>query len=115
TERLFRVIADLKKSGVAVVYISHRLVEVREVADRVVVLRDGKNAGGLARADVNHDNLVRLMVGRDLKQLYPQGHAGRTPGPVRLEVKGVRVPGGGEEPISFRVRGGEIVGMAGLV
>src|SRR5207302_8005021 len=68
TDRLYEVIDDLKRSGVAVLYISHRLAEVKRVADRVVVLRDGRNAGDLARAEVSHDALVRLMVGRDLNQ-----------------------------------------------
>ncbi len=114
TDRLFEVIADLRRSGVAVVYISHRLGEVRQVADRVVVLRDGRNAGQLARAEITHDNLVRLMVGRDLKQLYPRRHNGGT-GPVRLEVRDLLFEGGGKRPVSFQLRGGEIVGMAGLV
>ncbi len=115
TDRLFEVVADLRRAGVAVIYISHRLGEVKEVADRVVVLRDGRNAGDLAKDDVNHDNLVRLMVGRDLKQLHPRNHAAKAPGPVRLEARGVLYESGPEEPASFHVRGGEIVGMAGLV
>jgi len=114
TDRLFSVIADLRQAGVAILYISHRLAEVRQVADRVVVLRDGKNAGSLDRADVTHDNLVRLMVGRDLKQLYPRRHGG-TAGSIRLEVREVLFEGGGKRPISFQARGGEIVGLAGLV
>src|SRR5215218_7568022 len=65
TEALFRVIKDLRARGVSIVYISHRLGEVKELADRVVVLRDGKNAGELARDEVTHDSLVRLMVGRN--------------------------------------------------
>lgn len=114
TDRLFTVIADLRKAGVAVVYISHRLAEVRQVADRVVVLRDGKNAGKLDRAEVNHDRLVRLMVGRDLKQLYPRRHAGNQ-GPVRLEARNIVFAGGGDQPVSFQLHGGEVVGLAGLV
>jgi len=126
TERLFEVIADLKRAGVAVVYISHRLAEVRRIADRVVVLRDGRNAGGLSRAEITHDAMVRLMVGRDLKQFYPRRHAplplpspprggeGQGEG-VRLEVRKVTFTGGPQQPISFQIRGGEIVGMAGLV
>jgi ribose transport system ATP-binding protein len=114
-ERLFEVVADLRRAGVAVIYISHRLAEVKRVADRVEVLRDGRNAGALAKAEVNHDSLVRLMVGRDLKQLYPRQHAARAPGPVRLEARGVLYEGGPPEPASFSVRGGEVVGMAGLV
>ncbi len=60
-------------------YISHRLAEVKRCADRVVVLRDGRNAGELAKAEITHDNMVRLMVGRDLKQFYPEGPPHRAP------------------------------------
>jgi ribose transport system ATP-binding protein len=115
TERLFEVIADLKRVGVAVVYISHRLAEVRRIADRVAVLRDGRNAGGLKREEISHDAMVRLMVGRDLQQFYPRRHAGSGSAAVRLEVRGVTFAGGPDRPISFQIRGGEIVGMAGLV
>jgi ribose transport system ATP-binding protein len=75
-------------------------------------LRDGKYAGSLQRDEISHDNLVRLMVGRDLKQLYPHRHG--TPGLVRLEVQGLKYEGG-DAPISLQLRGGEVVGMAGLV
>lgn len=115
TDRLYEVVFDLKKAGVAVVYISHRLFEVERVADRAVVLRDGRNAGELARHEINHAALVRLMVGRDLKQFYPRTHGSRADAPIRLEVREVRYQGGPEEPISFQVRSGEIVGLAGLV
>ena len=113
TDRLFEVIDDLKRRRVAVLYISHRLAEVERVADRAVVLRDGRNAGDLARQEINREALVRLMVGRDLTQLYPRRHAAAA-GPVRLEVRDVTFEGG-PSPISFRLHGGEIVGMAGLV
>jgi ribose transport system ATP-binding protein len=113
TERLFAVIAELKKQGVAIVYISHRLAEVRAIADRAVVLRDGKYAGALTKSEITHDNLVRLMVGRDLKQLYPHRHG--KPGPVRLDVRALKLEGGGQIPLALQVRGGEVVGMAGLV
>jgi ribose transport system ATP-binding protein len=114
TDRLYEVIDDLKRQGVAILYISHRLGEVRRVADRVTVLRDGRNAGELSRAEATHDAMVRLMVGRDLKQLYPRRHGGGTAGPVRLDVRGLTFRGA-RAPISFEVRGGEVVGMAGLV
>jgi ribose transport system ATP-binding protein len=119
-DRLFEVIADLKRSGVAVIYISHRLAEVRQVADRVTVLRDGHNAGDLERSEISHDNLVRLMVGRDLQQFYSRQHAGpvretERGGAVRLEVRGLRYADGPEEPVSFTVRAGEVLCLAGLV
>lgn len=112
TDRLYEVIDDLKRRGVAVLYISHRLAEVKRVTDRVTVLRDGKNAGELSRDQVSHDAMVRLMVGRDLKQLYPRTH--KAAGPERLTVEALTFDGS-TKPISFRLRGGEIVGMAGLV
>jgi len=106
TDRLYEVIDDLRRSGVAIVYISHRLAEVKRVADRVVVLRDGRVAGELAKEKVTHDNLVRLMVGRELKQLYPRTRV--TSGEVRFALKQ-------EVGVSFSITAGEIVGMAGLV
>ena len=114
TERLYEVIDDLKRSGVAVVYISHRLAEVKRVADRVTVLRDGRNAGDLPREEINHDNLIRRMVGRDLKQLYPRTRSA-TPGADRLLVQGLRYKNGPAAGASFCLRAGEVVGMAGLV
>jgi ribose transport system ATP-binding protein len=116
TERLFAVIAKLRADGVSIVYISHRLAEVERIADRVVVLRDGKNAGDLARGDINHANLVRLMVGRDLQQFFHKQDRTIPANAVpRLEVKGVRYVRGPSTPVSFEVHAGEIVGMAGLV
>jgi ribose transport system ATP-binding protein len=116
TERLFEVIAELKRSRVAVVYISHRLMEVQAVADRVVVLRDGRNSGELAREEITHRRMVELMVGRDLKQFFRRGHATEErEHPIRLEVRDVCYQGGPQTPVSFAVRGGEIIGIAGLV
>src|SRR5258705_2389575 len=70
TERLLQVTKDLRSHGVSIIYISHRLSEIKEVADRVVALRDGKNAGKLSREEISHDRMVKLMVGRDLKDFY---------------------------------------------
>jgi ribose transport system ATP-binding protein len=115
TEQLYLVIDSLKAAGVSVLYISHRLAEVKRVADRVTVLRDGRNAGELAKADITHDNMVRLMVGRDLKQFYPKVHRKGVGGAPVLSVKDVRFQGGPDTPASLEVRAGEILGMAGLV
>jgi ribose transport system ATP-binding protein len=115
TDRLYEVIDDLKKAGVGVLYISHRLAEVRRVADRVTVLRDGRNAGELARDQISHEALVRLMVGRDLKQFYARRHATGASAPVRLAVRRLTYAGGPAAPISFELRAGEVVGLAGLV
>ena len=85
------------------------------MADRVEVLRDGRNAGGLRKEEISREAMVRLMVGRDLKQFYHRGHTPAADAPVRLDVRASTFAGGPTAPISFAVRGGEIVGMAGLV
>ena len=111
--RLFQVIKDLRTQGVSVVYISHRLGEVKELADRVTVLRDGENAGELSRDAISHDAMVRLMVGRDVSQFYERkSHA---PGEMMLEARAVRTPAHPRHEINFTLRAGEIVGLAGLV
>ena len=85
-QALFQVIRDLRQRGVSIIYVSHRLAEVQDLADRVVVLRDGKNAGELGRADIRHDRMVSLMVGREVSLF-----AGRRPAHAwqddALEVK----------------------------
>jgi ribose transport system ATP-binding protein len=112
-ETLFQVIADLKSRGLAILYISHRLGEVTRIADRVIALRDGKNAGELARHEINHDAMVRLMVGRDFSQSFAP--APRTPGVEALRVTNLQTQANPKHRVSFSVRRGEIVGMAGLV
>ncbi len=112
-EKLFELIEQLRRQGVSVVYISHRLGEVARLADRVEVLRDGANAGRLEKNEINHQAMVRLMVGRELSQYFPhQQHPLRD---VRLKVENLVVAGRMSSPVSFEVRGGEMVGMAGLV
>ena len=113
TENLFQVINDLRVSDVSIIYISHRLGEVKELADRVTVLRDGENAGELAREEINHDAMVKLMVGRDLSAFYQ--HTPREPEGTVLKVTDLRTPAHPEHPLSFEVQAGEIVGLAGLV
>ena len=112
TAQLYRVIRDLRASGVSIVYISHRLGEVKELADRVVVLRDGENAGELQRSEINHDAMVKLMVGRELGRHDRSSHG---EGEVILEVRGLRTPAHPRDPLDFALRPGEIVGVAGLV
>jgi ribose transport system ATP-binding protein len=113
TERLFEVISDLRRRQVGVIYISHRLGEVTTLADRVEVLRDGRNAGSLSGTDIGHDSMVRLMVGRDLSQFYTR-HP-HPPGPALLSVEGLVTPAWPQHSIDFKVHQGEIVGLAGLV
>lgn len=113
TEQLFRVVRELKAGGVSILYVSHRLGEVKAIADRVVALRDGKNAGELAREEIEHDRMVRLMVGRDAMQFYR--HEPHPPGELALQVDNLRVPAFPGTSLSFVVRTGEIVGLAGLV
>lgn len=110
---LFEVIRSLRASGVSIVYISHRLSEVHQVCDRVIALRDGKNSGGLSREEITHDNMVRLMVGRELDQFY--AHQSQSPGDVVLEAKAIKTKAHPAHAISFQLRAGEIVGLAGLV
>ncbi len=112
-ENLFRVIQDLRSRGVSIVYISHRLGEVTRLADRVVVLRDGENSGELARHEISHASMVRLMVGRDLSQFYP--HQPHVRPETVLQVEGLRTPAHPSHPLTFQLRAGERVGLAGLV
>ena len=113
TEVLFDVVKDLRTRGVSVIYISHRLGEVKELADRVTILRDGENAGELGRDEISHDNMVRLMVGRDVSRFYARVR--HEIGDVLLDVKDVVTPTWPQHRLSFQVRAGEIVGVAGLV
>ncbi|MFT4692320.1 MAG: ribose transport system ATP-binding protein [Limisphaerales bacterium] len=113
TVQLFKVVKDLRSRGISVIYISHRLGEVKELADRITVLRDGENAGDLDRSEINHDAMVKLMVGRDISQFYVRSR--HEIGDVMLEVKNLRTPVHPTHELNFQVRAGEIVGMAGLV
>ncbi|MEY4185986.1 MAG: Ribose import ATP-binding protein RbsA [Planctomycetota bacterium] len=111
--RLFHVIRDLRQQGVSIVYISHRLAEVQDLSDRAVVLRDGANAGSLERGQITHDNLVRLMVGRDVSRIFSRQPC--QPGRTVLEAQGVRTAAWPAHAVSFSIRAGEVVGIAGLV
>jgi ABC-type sugar transport system ATPase subunit len=112
---LFRVIAELKAQGVAIVYISHRLDEVAHLADRVTVLRDGRVVQTLPAAQVSAERLIRLMVGRDIDNLYPKPSV--EIGDVLLRAEGISRRGKVVDLVdcTVEVRAGEIVGFAGLV
>jgi ABC-type sugar transport system ATPase subunit len=110
--RLFAIVRDLQARGITVVYISHRLDEIFALADRVVVLRDGRHAGGRPREGLGRKELIELMVGRELAEEYPRREV--APGPVRLSVSGLS-RGQAVRDVSFQVRAGEILALAGLV
>ncbi|MBX3112289.1 MAG: sugar ABC transporter ATP-binding protein [Fimbriimonadaceae bacterium] len=112
TDRLLRVVHDLRGQGVGVVYVSHRLQEVKELADRVVVLRDGRNAGSLAKQEITPEAMVRLMIGRDVAPAQARPSTG---GAAVLTVRGLRTTRFPEQPVTFDARAGEVVGLAGLV
>ncbi|OBA04025.1 D-xylose ABC transporter ATP-binding protein [Paenibacillus polymyxa] len=111
-QKLFEVINSLKKDGVSIVYISHRMEEIFEICDRITIMRDGKTVDTQAIPDTNFDEVVRKMVGRELTERYPV----RTPalGEVVLEVKNASHQGLFEN-VNFTVRSGEIVGFSGLM
>jgi len=113
-ETLFGVVRDLRRQGVSVIWISHRLGEVKELADRVVVLRDGKNAGDIAdRSGIEHERMIRMMVGRDIDRLARR--PSHPPGDLVLAIDRMRTSAHPSHAISFDVRAGEIVALAGLV
>jgi ribose transport system ATP-binding protein len=113
TARLHAIVADLRRVGVAVVYITHRLGEVPAIADRAVVLRDGANAGNLRREELTHDQIIRLMVGRDI-EVEPRTGETRS-GPGYFSVEGLRTRRYPQHATSFAIARGEILGLAGLV
>ena len=112
-ERLFKVIKELRSQGVSIIYISHRLGEVKEVADRVTVLRDGSVSGNLNLEEISHEKMVKLMVGRDIEKFYHIEH--EIVGEPVLEVRDFVVPKYPDKKINFTVHSGEILVLAGLV
>jgi len=119
-ERLFATIAELRRAGVGIVYISHRLAEIEVIADRVTVLRNGSVAGSVDPKVASRDEIIQLMVGRSVAGLF--GNGGGDPGKVMLEIRDLAVrqrrPVPGRTPpagVNLTVRAGEIVGLAGLM
>jgi ribose transport system ATP-binding protein len=140
TDQLYKVIDSLKTNGVAMMYISHRLAEIKRCCDRAIVLRDGRNAGELPdKTSLTHDNIVKLMVGRDLKSYFPRqcrdglgedslggrgsrraetnGSPGGSPSQTGtvLKLNEVRFAGGPSTPVTLELRAGEVLGLGGLV
>src|SRR5450830_862759 len=111
--QLFGIIRELKKRGIGIVYISHRLQEINEIGDRVTILRDGKHITTGNVKDFSINELVRLMVGREVQDLYEHNPA--TPGEEVLSVKDLSSKTNGLTDINMHLRKGEIVGLAGLV
>ncbi|WP_423066284.1 sugar ABC transporter ATP-binding protein [Devosia sp. CN2-171] len=113
TEKLLEVIAGLKAEGIAVIFISHRLAEVEQSCDRVIVLRDGVLVGALTKSEVTHDRLVKLMIGRALKVAYAAPR--HEPGASVLSARGVRTSSYPTHDVDVDLHSGEILGLAGLV
>jgi inositol transport system ATP-binding protein len=111
-EHLHRMIRSLRESGVAVIYITHKMDEVFRIADTVTVFRDGKHVATLPASELDRQKLITLMVGRELTHLYPKEHA--EIGEVVLSVRGLTRRGVIED-ISFDLHKGEILGLAGLM
>jgi ribose transport system ATP-binding protein len=111
-ETLFKVMQELKQRGVSIVFITHRIEEVFEIADRVVVLRDGKNAGKLSIDEATIEKVITFMVGRTMNQMFPKQEV--EIGKKVLSIKGLS-RGKKVRNVSFQLRKGEILGLAGLV
>jgi rhamnose transport system ATP-binding protein len=110
---LFRVVRELRGQGVGIVYISHRLDELYELADRVTVLRDGNSVATRPMKEVDRPELIRLMVGREITAVFPKREV--PAGDVLLELRGLGCRESGVRDVSLQVRAGEILGLAGLV
>ncbi|HKV19187.1 MAG TPA: sugar ABC transporter ATP-binding protein, partial [Mycobacterium sp.] len=111
-EGLYKIVRQLREHGVAMVYTTHKMAEIRAIADRVVVLRDGGLILDEQIENISDDDIVTAMIGRELDALFPDRP--EVGGDTVLEIKGLQVEGA-SEPVSFTVKAGEIVGLAGLV
>lgn len=110
-EHMFEIIRQLRARGVTIIYISHRLEEVFRISDRVSVMRDGCTIATMRTSETNRQELIGLMVGRELKEVYPP----RTAVPTDVALEAVALSGNGAHEVSFAVRKGEILGLSGLV
>lgn len=115
TQLLLGMVKDLKAHGVSIIYISHRLEEVEKIADRAVVLRDGRNAGMLARQESKRERMVPMMVGRDLQEFYVSPEEATRHDGDWFRVRNLRTLKYPQHRISFNVGQGEVLGLAGLV
>jgi rhamnose transport system ATP-binding protein len=112
-QRLLQVIRDLRTKGVGVIYISHRLDELHQVADRVTILRDGRSIATRPMAEVNHVELIRLMVGREMTAILPKQTVPL--GDMLLGLRNLGCRRSGVHGVNLQIRAGEIVGLAGLI
>jgi rhamnose transport system ATP-binding protein len=112
-DHLFRVIRELRSQGVGMIYISHRMEELGQIADRVTVLRDGRHVATRPMAELNRSELIRLMVGRELSSVFPKIDVKL--GSTVLETRGLGCHQSGVQDVSLSIRAGEILGLAGLV
>ena len=112
-ERLFALIGKLKTRGIGIIYISHTLEDVRRICERVTILRDGQVVGGGAVESLSLSDMIALMVGRPVDTIFPERRRAARP-EAALEVKGLSQPGVAEN-VTFTIRGGEVVGLAGLM
>ena len=110
-ETLFRIVRELKAKGVTIIFISHRLEELFELADRVTVMRDGCYVGTEDIQDIDRQRLIAMMAGRELKESYPARQSKVGEEALRVE----HLTGNGDHDISFTLRKGEVLGFAGLV
>jgi inositol transport system ATP-binding protein len=120
-EKLFRIVRDLKAQGLGIIFVTHRIDEVMRLCDRYTVLRDGRRVGSGAIGETSIDQIIRLMVGRQLSALFSP-RKGAVPGDVALRVEGLTRRGNAQDrnatvlsDVGFEVRKGEILGIAGLV
>ena len=112
-KKLFEIIRDLKSKGIGIVFISHKLSEIKEIGDRISILKDGNYVGTWNVSDLSEEDMVRLMVGRELEKSYQEGHGAF--GEVVFEVKNLSRKDGKVRDFHRQVRKGEIVGLSGLV
>jgi ABC-type sugar transport system ATPase subunit len=110
TKTLFAILRTLRDKGVSIIYVSHRIEEVFQLADRITILKDGKFQGTFLKEDLTHDQLINRMVGREIAALKTESHVREK---VLLDVTGLR--GKRFNNISFQLKAGEILGIAGLV
>jgi inositol transport system ATP-binding protein len=111
-EKLFGLIRALKEQGVAIIYISHKMDEIFQISDRITILRDGQYVGTAVAKELDNEKLIRMMVGRELSNIFPK--TDNEAGEICLEVRSL-TRAGEFQNISFQVRKGEIVGIAGLM